>query len=92
MPDMEINEALRTVHFQHDQTPFELSLGWLVDFKKRHFNGRRALLQEREKGPEYTLTKLDIKGSKPTKVAKGTLRNKPFRAPARARATPPHEY
>ena len=65
MPDMEFNEALKTVHFQYDQTPFELSLGWLVDFKKPHFNGRNALLKERDKGPEYTLTKLDIEGNKP---------------------------
>ncbi|MEE8294198.1 MAG: aminomethyltransferase family protein [Sphingomonadales bacterium] len=65
MPDMEFNEALKTVHFQHDQTPFELNLGWLVDFKKPHFNGKRALLKERDKGPEYTLTKLDIEGNKP---------------------------
>ncbi|MHA1543981.1 MAG: aminomethyltransferase family protein [Alphaproteobacteria bacterium] len=65
MPDLEFNEALKTVHFQHDQTPFELSLGWLVDFKKPHFNGRRALLKERDQGPEYTLTKLDIEGNKP---------------------------
>jgi len=65
MPDMEFNEALKTVHFEHDQTPFELNLGWLVDFKKPHFNGRKALLQDREKGPKYTLTKLDIEGNKP---------------------------
>jgi aminomethyltransferase len=65
MPEMEFNEALKTVHFQHDQTPFELSLGWLVDFKKPHFNGRRALLEDKEKGPAYTLVKLDIEGNKP---------------------------
>ncbi len=65
MPDMEFSEALKTIHFQHDQTPFELNLGWLVDFKKPHFNGRRALLEERERGPRYTLTKLDIQGNKP---------------------------
>ena len=40
MPGMEFNEALHTVHFEHDQTPLELNLGWLVDFKKPHFNGR----------------------------------------------------
>jgi aminomethyltransferase len=68
MPDMEFNEALKTVHFQHDQTPFELGLGWLVDFKKPHFNGRRALLEEQKRGPRYTLTKLDIEGNK---VAEG---------------------
>jgi aminomethyltransferase len=65
MPEMEFNEALKTVHFEHDQTPFELSLGWLVDFKKPHFSGRKALLQEKERGPRFTLTKLDIEGNKP---------------------------
>ena len=65
MPDMEFNEALKTVHFEHDQTPFELNLGWLVDFNKPHFNGRRVLLEEKERGPKYTLTKLDIEGNKP---------------------------
>ncbi|MCZ6832088.1 MAG: aminomethyltransferase family protein [Gammaproteobacteria bacterium] len=65
MPGREFNEALKTVHYQHDQTPFELSLGWLVDFKKPHFNGRLALLKDRDNGPEYTLVKLDIEGNKP---------------------------
>jgi len=65
MPAMEFNEALKTVNFEHDQTPFELNLGWLVDFKKPHFNGRRALLEDYERGPRYTLTKLDIAGNKP---------------------------
>ena len=65
MPYMEFNEALKTVNLHHDQTPAELNLDWLVDFKKPHFNGRRALLEEkRNGGPEYTLTKLDIEGSK----------------------------
>jgi len=65
MPFMEFNEALKTVNFQHDQTPYELNLGWLVDFKKPHFNGRAALLKEKQRGPKYTLTKLDIEGNKP---------------------------
>ena len=65
MPGMEFNEALKTIHFQHDQTPFELDLGWLVDFKKSRFNGRSALLVERENGPRNTLCKLDIEGNKP---------------------------
>ena len=151
MPDMEFNEALKTVHFQHDQTPFELNLGWLVDFKKPHFNGRRALLDDKRDGPTYTLTKLDIEGNKVAegsciysdkgctkeigyvtsamwspavkanialamikteylkgelwaeiyyekelrqyhKVARCTVRDKPFWAPGRARATPPPEF
>jgi len=65
MPAMEFNEALKTIHFEHDQTPFELSLGWLVDFNKPHFSGRNALLKEKERGPRFTLTKLDIEGNKP---------------------------
>jgi aminomethyltransferase len=65
MPYMEFNEALKTVNLKHDHTPFELNLGWLVDFKKPHFNGRSALLEEKQRGPEYILTRLDIEGSKP---------------------------
>ena len=64
MPYMEFSEALKTVNFQHDQSPFELGLDWLVDFRKPHFNGRAALLAERERGPHYRLTKLDIEGNK----------------------------
>jgi len=151
MPAMEFNEALRTVNFEHDQTPFELNLGWLVDFKKPHFSGRNALLKEKQRGPKYTLTKLDIEGNKPaegsyiyknkrctkeigyvtsamwspavkanialamietehlngelwaeiyyekelrqySRVVKCTRKNKPFWAPARARATPPANF
>jgi len=65
MPGMEFNEALHTIHFEHDQTPFELNLGWLVDFSKPHFSGRAALLAEKRRGPKYLLTKLDIEGNKP---------------------------
>ena len=151
MPYMEFNEALKTVHYQHDQTPFELSLGWLVDFNKPLFNGRKALLLDKKNGPKYTLTKLDIEGNKPAegsyiygdkkcsleigyvtsamwspavkaniamamikteylqgeiwaeiyyekelrqydKVARCTIKEKPFWAPSRARMTPPENY
>ena len=64
MPAMEFNEALRTVHFEYDQTPFELDLGWLVDFRKPHFSGRAALLEQKRRGPTYTLAKLDIEGNR----------------------------
>lgn len=69
MPAMEFNEALRTVNLNHDQTPFELNLGWLVDFNKPHFSGRAALLEEKKRGPKYTLTKLDIEGNRPAEGA-----------------------
>ena len=151
MPAMEFNEAFKTVHFEHDQTPFELNLGWLVDFKKPHFSGRSALLREKQRGPKYRLTKLDIEGNRSadgshiyknrrctreigyvtsamwspavkanialamietehlqgefwaeiyyekelrqySRVARCARRDKPFWAPARARATPPSDY
>lgn len=45
-------------------TPFELSLGRMVDFEKGHFNGRRALLAKR-RTPRSLLMKLDVEGFKP---------------------------
>jgi aminomethyltransferase len=51
------------------RSPFELGLGWLVDFGKGHFNGRRALLKEQEAGPRYRLVGLDVEGSKPARDA-----------------------
>ena len=148
LPYVEFAESLKTVHFEHDQTPFQLNLGWLVDFKKPHFNGRQALLEAQKKGPGHVLTKLEIEGNKPAdgsslyadkkcskqigyvtsamwspvvksnialamvdpayldrpiwaeisymkeirplwKVAKCTVRDKPFYAPKHARMTPP---
>ena len=69
MPYMEFNEALKTVNFEYDQTPLELDLAWLVDFKKPHFNGRRALLEQHKTGPKTLLTKLNIEGNKPAEEA-----------------------
>jgi aminomethyltransferase len=64
VPGMEFNEALKTIYFEYDQTSFELSLGWLVDFKKPYFNGRKTLLKARDQSAEYTLVKLDIERNK----------------------------
>ena len=69
MPHREFNEAPKTINFEHDQSPFELNLGWLVDFRKPHFNGRRALLEEQRRGPRWQLLKLDVEGNKPAEGA-----------------------
>ena len=69
MPYMDFNEALKTVHFEHDQTPFELQLAWLVDFRKPHFSGRAALLEAKRRGPDWTLAKLDVEGNWPAEGA-----------------------
>ena len=57
--------AQQAVRPTHTRSPFELGLDWLVDFKKPVFNGRRALLAEKERGSRYALVKLDIEGNKP---------------------------
>jgi len=57
--------ALTTVRRGHTRSPFELGLGWGVDFDKPLFNGRRALLRERERGSRRALVRLDIEGNKP---------------------------
>jgi aminomethyltransferase len=59
---MAAEQAMRATR---GRSPFELGLGWMVDFDKGHFNGRRALLQERERGSRYHLVGLDVEGNKP---------------------------
>ncbi len=56
--------AQEAVRPTHTRSPFELGLAWLVDFKKPVFNGRKALLAEKERGSRYNLVKLDIDGNK----------------------------
>ena len=63
----EFMPAHATVRTGHTRSPFELGLGWLVDFKKPVFNGRRALLAENKTGRRYNLVKLDIDGNKAAK-------------------------
>ena len=51
------------------RSPLELGLGWMVDFGKGHFNGRRALLAERKHGGDTRLVGLDVAGNKPARDA-----------------------
>lgn len=64
-PDVDFHGALQTVDRGHDHSPFELGLGWIVNFKKGHFSGRDALLQQKESGNYRRLLRLDIEGNKP---------------------------
>ena len=61
--------ADETVRTGRSRSPFELGLGWLVDFTKPVFNGRRALAEEFRSGSSWRLVKLDIEGNKPAKDA-----------------------
>jgi len=64
-PNVDFISAEHTIRPGRDRSPLELGLAWLVDFDKGHFNGRRALLAERRRGPRRQLVGLDIAGNKP---------------------------
>jgi len=61
--------ADRAIRTDRTRSPLELDLAWLVDFSKPHFNGRRALREERRRGSRYRLVRLDVEGNKPAKDA-----------------------
>ena len=61
--------AAHTLYLDSERSPIELGLAWLVDFKKGHFTGRRALLEEQRRGPRRQLVGLDIEGNKPAHSA-----------------------
>jgi aminomethyltransferase len=64
-PHVDFLSAEQTIRTGRDRSPFELGLGWLVNFDKGHFTGRRALLAEERAGPRRRLVGLDIEGNKP---------------------------
>ena len=46
------------------RSPLEMGLDWMIDWDKGHFNGRRALLAERDGGTsKWALVGLDIDGN-----------------------------
>jgi aminomethyltransferase len=65
LPNVDFVSAEHTIRVNRDRTPLELGLGWLVDFDKPHFNGRRALLAQRDRGLKRLLVGLDVTGNKP---------------------------
>ena len=65
LPNYDFVSAAHTLRVGTERSPLELGLGWLVDFKKGHFTGRRALLEEQRRGPRRLLVGLDIEGNKP---------------------------
>ena len=52
------------------RSPFEMALDWMIDWDKGHFNGRRALLAEREgKTSRWAFVGLDVPGNTPAEGA-----------------------
>jgi aminomethyltransferase len=69
LPNADFVSAAHTLRVGTERSPFELGLGWLVDFAKGHFSGRRALLAEQARGPRRQLVGLDVEGTKPAHSA-----------------------
>ncbi len=63
--DVDFLSAESAIRTGRSRTPDELSLDWLVDFDKGHFNGRRALQKARISGPTCRLVGIEIGGNKP---------------------------
>jgi aminomethyltransferase len=65
MPGDDFNTAESTVRADHDRSPFELGMGWLVNLDKAYFTGKRALLKEQSGPIKRRLVKLSVAGNKP---------------------------
>ena len=62
--NMDFVAAEQAVRGDRARSPFEMGLEWMIDFDKGHFNGRRALLEEKTKGTsKWALVGLDIEGN-----------------------------
>lgn len=62
--NLDFISADQAVRNDRARSPFEMGLDWMVDFDKGHFNGRRALLDEKaRKTSKWALVGLDIDGN-----------------------------
>ncbi|MGH8319023.1 MAG: aminomethyltransferase family protein [Steroidobacteraceae bacterium] len=65
LPNVDFVSSAHTLRNGTARSPFELGLGWCVDFGKGHFTGRRSLLAEQGRVPRRRLAGLDVEGTKP---------------------------
>lgn len=62
--NMDFITAEHAVRGDRARSPLEMGLEWMIDFDKGHFNGRRALVEEKAKGTsKWALVGLDIEGN-----------------------------
>jgi len=64
MPGDDFNTAESAIRADHNRSPYELGLDWVIDFDKPHFNGRRALQKEKAQPARRRLVKLSVEGNK----------------------------
>ena len=64
--NMDFVAAEQAVRNDRARSPLEMGLAWMIDFEKGHFNGRRALLDEKTRNSSrWALVGLDIEGNVP---------------------------
>lgn len=61
--NMDFIPAHQALREDRARSPLELGLGWMIDWDKGNFTGRRALLAEKERGSDWLLVGLDIPGN-----------------------------
>lgn len=60
MIDVDYTSAQRALIDSRTSTPFELSLDWTVNLAKAPFNGRQALLAEKQRGPAWKFVGIEV--------------------------------
>ncbi|MBI2682719.1 MAG: aminomethyl transferase family protein [Acidobacteriales bacterium] len=58
--DVDYNSSKKALIDAQKFTPYEIGLGKLVHLKKDHFIGRKALLEDSQRGPERKLVGLEV--------------------------------
>jgi len=64
-PNADFMSAEQALRPNRMRNPYELGLGWLVNFDKDYFTGKTALIKIKQKPLEKKLVGLDIEGDKP---------------------------
>ena len=60
MIEVDYTSAHRALIESRTSTPFELSLDWAVNLDKARFNGKQALLAEKQRGPAWRFVGIEV--------------------------------
>ena len=60
MADVDYHSSHRALIEEQTSSPYELSLDWTVNLDKGPFNGRQALIAERQRGPAWRFVGIEV--------------------------------
>jgi len=61
--NMDFIPADQALREDRPRSPPDMGLGWMIDWDKGHFTGRRALLAEQARGSDWALVGLEVAGN-----------------------------